>query len=47
MSARVEITETDEYDLIGRVVEILPRAAGFKNAGTAYVPDPACPQWKS
>jgi len=25
--ARVEITKTDAYDLIGRVVEILPRAA--------------------
>jgi len=25
--ARVEITKTDAYDLIGRVVEILPRPA--------------------
>jgi ribosomal protein S12 methylthiotransferase len=41
--ARVEIIKADVYDLIGRVVEILPRAAGFKNAGTAYVPDPRVP----
>ena len=37
--ARVEITKTDAYDLIGRVVEILPRPAaraGF--AGTAMPP---------
>jgi ribosomal protein S12 methylthiotransferase len=36
--ARVEIIKADTYDLIGRVVEILPRAVGFKNADTAYVP---------
>jgi ribosomal protein S12 methylthiotransferase len=32
--ARVEITTTDAYDLVGRVVEILPRAA----SGTAPMP---------
>jgi ribosomal protein S12 methylthiotransferase len=36
--ARVEIIKADTYDLIGRVVEILPRAAGFENIGTSYVP---------
>ena len=41
--ARVEIIKADVYDLIGRVVEILPRAAGFQNAGTAYVPAPRVP----
>jgi ribosomal protein S12 methylthiotransferase len=29
--ARVEITKTDDYDLIGRIVEILPRVANAKN----------------
>ena len=32
--ARVEITKTDHYDLIGRVVEILPRAARAENFAT-------------
>jgi len=32
--ARVEITKTDAYDLVGRVVEILPRPA----AGAAPMP---------
>ncbi len=32
--ARVEITKTDDYDLIGRVVEILPRAARAENFAT-------------
>ena len=41
--ARVEIIKADVYDLIGRVVEVLPRAAGFKNAGTAYAPAPHVP----
>jgi ribosomal protein S12 methylthiotransferase len=41
--ARVEIIKADVYDLIGRVVEILPRAAGFKNVGTAYAPTPSAP----
>jgi ribosomal protein S12 methylthiotransferase len=41
--ARVEIIKADVYDLIGRVVEILPRAAGSKNVGTAYVPAPSAP----
>ena len=36
--ARVEITKTDNYDLIGRVVEILPRRVGanaFTRSGGA------------
>ena len=33
--ARVEITKTDAYDLIGRVVEILPRPIG---RGIAHAP---------
>jgi ribosomal protein S12 methylthiotransferase len=41
--ARVEIIKADVYDLIGRVVEILPRAPGFKNAGAEYVPAPRVP----
>jgi ribosomal protein S12 methylthiotransferase len=39
--ARVEITKTDAYDLIGRVVEILPRPsvrAGFGAAAMPQVP---------
>jgi ribosomal protein S12 methylthiotransferase len=36
--ARVEITKTDAYDLIGRVTEILPRPAA--RAGLAEVPMP-------
>jgi hypothetical protein len=35
--ARVEITKTDAYDLIGRVVEILPRPV-LRNAFFAQVP---------
>ena len=41
--ARVEIIKADVYDLIGRVVEILPRAAGFKNVGTAYAAGSSAP----
>ena len=33
--ARVEITKTDAYDLIGRVVEILPRPAAREFVGVA------------
>jgi ribosomal protein S12 methylthiotransferase len=36
--ARVEITKTDAYDLIGRVVEILPRAATKAGEGAASIP---------
>jgi ribosomal protein S12 methylthiotransferase len=36
--ARVEITKTDAYDLIGRVVEILPRATAEAGAGAASMP---------
>jgi len=39
--ARVEITKTDNYDLIGRVVEILPRRAsenGFLRSGGGVQP---------
>ena len=36
--ARVEITQTDAYDLIARVVEILPRAAGRAHASMPKVP---------
>jgi ribosomal protein S12 methylthiotransferase len=36
--ARVEITKTDSYDLIGRVAEILPRAAAEAVAGAASMP---------
>jgi len=35
--ARVEITKTDAYDLIGRVVEILPRPA---QTGASVAPMP-------
>jgi ribosomal protein S12 methylthiotransferase len=40
--ARVEITKTDAYDLIGRVVEILPRPAS-RNAFAATAIPPAEP----
>jgi hypothetical protein len=36
--ARVEILKADVYDLIGRVVEILPRRAVLGLAETATVP---------
>jgi ribosomal protein S12 methylthiotransferase len=36
--ARVEITKTDAYDLIGRVVEILPRPAERADAHVAQIP---------
>jgi ribosomal protein S12 methylthiotransferase len=35
--ARVEILKADTYDLIGRVVEILPRAVGRSNADTESI----------
>jgi ribosomal protein S12 methylthiotransferase len=39
--AQVEITKTDAYDLIGRVVEILPRHAPRNALFTPSVPPPA------
>jgi tRNA A37 methylthiotransferase MiaB len=36
--ARVEITKTDAYDLIGRVVEILPRPASRNVLFTPSIP---------
>jgi len=36
--ARVEITKTDAYDLIGRVVEILPRPAARAGEVAAAMP---------
>jgi ribosomal protein S12 methylthiotransferase len=36
--ARVEVTKADAYDLIGRVVEILPRPAARNAAASAQVP---------
>ena len=36
--ARVEITKTDAYDLIGCVVEILPQAAAEAGTGAASIP---------
>jgi hypothetical protein len=39
--ARVEITKTDAYDLIGRVVEILPRHAPRNALFTPSVTPPA------
>src|SRR5229473_3499903 len=36
--ARVEITKTDAYDLIGRVAEILPRAAAKAEYSTVSIP---------
>src|SRR5277367_2154208 len=41
--ARVEIIKADVYDLIGRVVAILPRTSSFKNTGAEYVPAPRVP----
>jgi ribosomal protein S12 methylthiotransferase len=38
--ARVEISKSDAYDLIGRVVEILPSAVGRRNADMASVSVP-------
>jgi hypothetical protein len=35
---RVEITKTDAYDLIGRVVEILPRPAARAEFGAVPMP---------
>jgi hypothetical protein len=37
-AARVEITKTDAYDLIGRVVEILPRPAGRSFSAAPTMP---------
>jgi ribosomal protein S12 methylthiotransferase len=37
-AARVEITKTDAYDLIGRVVEILPRPAAKSDFAAASMP---------
>jgi hypothetical protein len=39
--ARVEITKTDANDLVGRVVEILPRPA--ERAGAGHAPMPPVP----
>src|SRR4029077_1827507 len=39
--ARVEITKTDAYDLVGRVVEILPRPAKGARADAAPIPPAA------
>jgi ribosomal protein S12 methylthiotransferase len=36
--ARVEITKTDAYDVIGRVVEILPRPEGVRAGAAATMP---------
>jgi ribosomal protein S12 methylthiotransferase len=36
--ARVEITKTDAYDLIGRVVEILPRPESIRAAAASTMP---------
>src|SRR5580700_5499962 len=36
--ARVEISKADTYDLIGRVVQILPRRIGYGTAAMATVP---------
>jgi ribosomal protein S12 methylthiotransferase len=36
--ARVEITKTDAYDLVGRVTDILPRPAAPAGAGAAPMP---------
>ena len=41
--ARVEILKADTYDLIGRVVEILPRAVGRSNPHTASISVPHVP----
>jgi ribosomal protein S12 methylthiotransferase len=37
--ARIEITKTDAYDLIGRVVEIFPRPAARARAAVSSVPN--------
>ena len=42
--ARVEITKADAYDLIGRVVEILPRPAGRASLGDASLPAAVPPE---
>src|SRR5712692_8712213 len=42
--ARVEITKADAYDLIGRVVEILPRPAGRASVGDASLPAAVPPE---
>jgi len=34
--ARVQITKTDAYDLIGRVVEIIPRARPLRSDSLSY-----------
>jgi len=39
--ARVEITKTDAYDLVGRVVGILPRPAEGARADAAPMPPAA------
>src|SRR5262249_49672504 len=39
-AVRVEITETDAYDLIGRVVEILPRPARREAGARSAIPSP-------
>jgi ribosomal protein S12 methylthiotransferase len=36
--ARVEITKTDAYDLIGRVVEIMPRSPELQTKARAHAP---------
>jgi ribosomal protein S12 methylthiotransferase len=41
--ARVEITKTDAYDLIGRVIDILPRPAARERELRASVPPPISP----
>jgi hypothetical protein len=41
--ARVEITKTDSYDLIGRVVEILPRPAIRTQPQLPAAPPPSQP----
>jgi len=42
--ARVEIAKADAYDLIGRVVEILPRPAGRASVGDASLPAAVPPE---
>jgi ribosomal protein S12 methylthiotransferase len=37
-AAHVEITKTDAYDLIGRVVEILPQPAGHRSSTAHSIP---------
>ena len=43
--ARVQVTKTDAYDLIGRVVEILPRPTG-RTDGNVHVKPPVPPEEK-